>query len=355
MFDEIASSNRELSRLQEKTKLLNDIPCGDKFLSCKFIKDAYAAKMQIPLYEDSINNDKVEHDQLKKEIENYDIKNIYSQISKYDQIVVKKSQTEKDILKLEVEVQKLTNEISTTETELVKIEAKVEQYKKNNDLFQKINELKDKLFNSKNEANKLNNRLTKLDEQVIQTYIKVGSTKNKIQTLENEKQELEQYRNEYAAYDYFMRCMHPNGISYEIIKKKLPVINAEISKVLSNIVDFEVYFEDDGARLNVFIKHPKYDARPIEMGSGAEKTIAAMAIRLSLLQVSNLPKCNFMVMDEPGTALDSENMEGFIRILDMVKNYYDVVLLISHMDALKDVADTIITIDKKDGYAYVSV
>ena len=355
MFDEIASSNRELSRLQEKTKLLNDIPCGDKFLSCKFIKDAYSAKMQIPLYEDSINNDKAEHDQLKKEIENYDIKNIYSQISKYDQIVVKKSQTEKDVLKLEVEIQKLTNDISNTETELARIEVKVEQYKKNNDLFQKINELKEKLFNSKNEANKLNNQLTKLDELVIQTYIKVGSTKNKIQTLENEKKELEQYRNEYAAYDYFMRCMHSNGISYEIIKKKLPVINAEISKVLSNIVDFEVYFEDDGARLNVFIKHPKYDARPIEMGSGAEKTIAAMAIRLSLLQVSNLPKCNFMVMDEPGTALDSENMEGFIRILDMVKNYYDVVLLISHMDALKDVADTIITIDKKDGYAYVSV
>ncbi len=62
-----------------------------------------------------------------------------------------------------------------------------------------------------------------------------------------------------------------------------------------------------------------------------------------------------MVMDEPGTALDSDNMEGFIRILDMVKSYYDVVLLISHMDALKDIADTIITIDKKDGYAYVSV
>ncbi len=355
MFDEIASSNRELNRLQDKTKLLNDIPCGDKFLSCKFIKDAYSAKMQIPLYQDSIENDTKEHEQLNKEIESYDVEKINSQLSKYDQIVLKKNQTEKDILKLEVEIQKLTNDISTTETELFKIETKIEQYKKNNELFQKIDELNNKLFNSKSEANKLNNRLTKLDQEIIDTYIKVGSTKNKIQTLENEKKELEQYRNEFAAYDYFMRCMHPNGISYEIIKKKLPVINAEISKVLSNIVDFEVYFEDDGARLNVFIKHPKYDPRPIEMGSGAEKTIAAMAIRLSLLQVSNLPRPNFVILDEPGTALDPENMEGFVRILDMVKNYYDVVLLISHMDALKDIADTIVTIDKKDGYAYVNV
>jgi DNA repair exonuclease SbcCD ATPase subunit len=91
------------------------------------------------------------------------------------------------------------------------------------------------------------------------------------------------------------------------------------------------------------------------MGSGAEKSIAAMAIRLSLLQVSNLPKSNMFILDEPGTALDNENMEGFIRILDMIKNYYDTVLLISHMDALKDVADQIITIDNKDGFASITI
>lgn len=355
MFDEIVLSNKELTRLKDKTKLLNDVPCGDKFLSCKFIKDAYSAKMQIPLYEDSIENDTKEHDELKKEIQEYDLTKINSQISKYDQIVLNKSQTEKEILKLQIEIQKVTNDISSSETEVSKVETKIEQYKKNNELFAKIDELKTKLLSSKNDLNKLNNLFKKLDEQLVETYINVGSTKNKIQTLENEKKELEEYRNQFAAYDYFMRCMHANGISYEIIKKKLPFINAEIAKVLSNIVEFEVYFEDDGARLNVFIKHPKYDPRPIEMGSGAEKTIAAMAIRLSLLQVSNLPKCNFMVMDEPGTALDSENMDGFIRILEMVKNYYDVVLLISHMDALKDIVDTVITIDKKDGYAYVNV
>jgi DNA repair exonuclease SbcCD ATPase subunit len=80
-----------------------------------------------------------------------------------------------------------------------------------------------------------------------------------------------------------------------------------------------------------------------------------MAIRLSMLQVSNLPKSNLFILDEPGTALDNENMEGFIRILDMIKNYYDTVLLISHMDALKDVADQIITIDNVDGFAKISI
>jgi len=354
--EEIVVSKKELERIKLRSKLLNDIPCGDNYLtSCKLIKDAYDAKMQIPLYEDSIENDKQEKDKLEKEIEEYDLTKINSQLSKYEQIVIKKAQTEKEVLKLEVEIEKTINDISKLEIELSGVDIQVEQYKRNNELFAKIDQLKANLIKSENETNNLNNQLTKLDKELKNTYILVGSTTNKIQTLENEKNELEQYRNQFAAYDYFMRCMHSNGISYEIIKKKLPVINTEISKILSNIVEFEVYFEDDGARLNVFIKHPKYDPRPIEMGSGAEKTIAAMAIRLALLQVSNLPHPNFIILDEPGTALDSENMEGFVRILEMVKSYYDIVLLISHMDTLKDVADTIITIDKKEGYAYVRV
>jgi DNA repair exonuclease SbcCD ATPase subunit len=147
--------------------------------------------------------------------------------------------------------------------------------------------------------------------------------------------------------------MHSNGIAYDIIKRKLPIINEEVAKTLSNIVSFDIYFEDDGKKLNIFIKHPKHDPRPIEMGSGAEKTIASMAIRLALLSVSNLPKGDLFVLDEPGTALDAENMEGFIRILDMIKNFYKTVLLISHMDSLKDNADMIINIDKKEGYAHV--
>ena len=152
-----------------------------------------------------------------------------------------------------------------------------------------------------------------------------------------------------------MQCMHPNGIAFDVIRKKLPVINDEIAKILANIVDFEVFFEDDGRRLDIFIKHPLFDPRPLQMGSGAEKTIAAMAIRLALLSVSSLPKGDVFILDEPGTALDEENMQGFVDILTVIKTYFKKVLLISHLDTLKDCVDMQITIDKKDGYASVNI
>ena len=132
------------------------------------------------------------------------------------------------------------------------------------------------------------------------------------------------------------------------------MINNEIAKVLANVVNFEVFFEDNGKHLKIFIKHPKHGPRPIEMGSGAEKTIAAMAIRLALLNVSTLPKGDVFILDEPGTALDAENMEGFIRILEMIKSQFKTVLLISHLDSLKDTVDSEIAIEKIDGRAFVN-
>ena len=99
--------------------------------------------------------------------------------------------------------------------------------------------------------------------------------------------------------------------------------------------------------------HPRYIGRPIEMGSGAEKTVASMAIRLALLTVSSLPKSDVFILDEPGTALDAENMDGCVSILELVKSYFKTVLLISHLDSLKDCVDIQVTIDKKEDYAYV--
>ena len=198
------------------------------------------------------------------------------------------------------------------------------------------------------------NSILTLEDLINNHHRQIGSLEQKVESLHDKKRELHDIREEYASYDLFMRCTHSNGIAYDIIKKRLPVINTEIAKVLSNIVDFDILFQEDGRKLDILIKHPKHDHRPIEMGSGAEKTVAAMAIRLALLSVSSLPKGNIFILDEPGTSLDAENMEGFIRILQIIKMYFKTVILISHVDSLKDIVDVEITIDKPGGYARVN-
>ena len=118
-------------------------------------------------------------------------------------------------------------------------------------------------------------------------------------------------------------------------------------------MDFQVFLVNDDDKLDIMIKHPKYDARSLEMGSGSEKSLASIAIRLAFLNVTSLPKSNIFFLDEPGTSLDADNLGGFIRILDLIKGYFDVVLLISHLDILKDAVDMQLSIDNKDGYAHI--
>ncbi len=84
----------------------------------------------------------------------------------------------------------------------------------------------------------------------------------------------------------------------------------------------------------------------------SEKSIAAIAIRLALLTVSSLPKADIFILDGPGTELDEENMENFIQILDLIKSYFKTVILISHLDSLKDCVDQQIKKRKKRGFLF---
>ena len=251
-------------------------------------------------------------------------------------------------------MQKNKTTIIRIEKEISDLEANERVYEENRDAIENLEALLKDRVRAEKKLESSNNKLSMLNNELMDLHKEHGSVESRIENLEAAQQELADLQKRFAAYDLFMRCMHSNGIAYDIIKKKLPVINEEIAKVLANIVDFEIFFEDDGKKMNVFIKHPRHEARPLEMGSGAEKTLAAMAIRLSLLSVSSLPKGDLFILDEPGTALDEENMEGFIRILELIKTYFKTVLLISHLDSLKDCVDTQITIDKTSGYAHVN-
>jgi len=346
---------KEESILLSKTELLTKVPCDSQFPSCMFIKDAVEASSKLSEIENKKQNLKAQTEKLNNQIEEYNKLELDSKINKYNEYNIQLSKLEKEELQLKVDVEKMNTIISNITKETMIVEEKIDKYKRNEQVFNNTIQLKLVKEEKESTIRSISKKLSEINELTVQQHQKIGSLKEKINSLKQSKKELENYRSEFAAYDYLIKATSSNGISYEIIKKKLPIINEEIESILSNVVDFKVYFDDDGAKLNIMIQHPDSEARLIEMGSGAEKSIAAMAIRLSMLQVSNLPKSNFFILDEPGTALDSENLEGFIRILDMIKSYYDTVLLISHMDALKDIADQVITIDNKDGFAYISI
>tara|TARA_Y100000310_G_scaffold339316_1_gene431654 strand:+ start:704 stop:3862 length:3159 start_codon:yes stop_codon:yes gene_type:complete len=343
----------ELDRNTNRVQLLDGIPCGTQFPTCKFIKDAYVSKATIPSNHQKIENFEESIEDLSDQVAAINPERVEEHLNKYTQVVGKKNTLSNDITNSDLQVEKNSSIIKDLMNEVGSLEEQVSEYELNKDAIENLESLLKTKKTLKREAANLQRLYDTCQEKVLMLYKTIGSCEQKIENIKEQKQQFIDLRDEYAAYDLYLRCMHPNGIAYDITKKRLPVINEEIAKILANIVDFEIFFEDDGKRLNIFIKHAEYNPRPLEMGSGAEKTIAAVAIRLALLSVSSLPKSDIFVLDEPGTALDEENMQGFIDILDLIKSYFKTVLLISHVDSLKDCVDMQITIDKREGYAFV--
>ena len=352
--NDIKVHETKLKVKEGKSALLGEVPCGEEFSHCKFIKDAYDALGQLDEVKKEIDDLRKSEAETSNEIKKLNPEKIEEHIQKYEKLIEKKNELNSENSSYELEIQKNETKIVGYENEIEQLEEKIVEYNNNKIAIESLEELNFEKDNLLRAIKKEKDNLTECQNCLIELSKEHGSIEQMLKSVEDDKQELQNLREEYAAFDLFMRCMHSNGIAYDIIKKRLPIINAEIAKVLANIVDFEIFFEAEDKKLEIFIKHPRFDARPIELGSGSEKTIAAMAIRLALLNVSSLPKPDLFILDEPATALDEENMEGFIRILDMVKSYFKTVLLISHLDTLKDCADMTIEIEKKDNYAYVN-
>ena len=350
----IQQQEYRLTQNKNKVKLLLEVPCGDEYSSCKFIKDAYKAQGNITVVEQNLRELRDECESLFRNIEDLDPLTIEKKIQKYEEVLEMREQIIGTISQNELVIERNESKVTTLSLEIEKLQGKIGEYEENREAIENLEQLVGEKVEQQNNLRAQQVILEECNEEIVSLIKERGSLEQRLENLTSQKGEMENLRDSFAAYDLFMRCMHTNGISLDVIKKKLPVINEEVSKILANVVDFEVFFESEGNKLDIFIKHPKYEARPIEMGSGAEKTIAAMAIRLALLSVSSLPKGSIFILDEPATALDAENMEGFIRILDMVKSYYQTVLLISHVDHLKDIADMTIEIDKVDGFACVN-
>ena len=355
LSSESEKQQEELIRKQKKISLLDEVPCGDQYQDCKFIADAHAAKVTIRVNQEQLAFLKIEDDRLKLELEKINPESVRSGLEKYSLIVDHRQNLEAEIKNITLKYEKNLAMIQACAHKITAYESKIKKYEENREAIENVEGLLTLKSTAKSNIDNCRLELQQCKESVLELYKNHGFCEQQLQSLKDSKEELKKLRQDYSAYDLFMRCMHSNGIPYDIIKKKLPEINEEIAKILTNIVNFEVFFQAKEKKLEIFIKHPKYEPRPIELGSGAEKTIAAMALRLALLGVSNLPKPDLFILDEPGTALDEENMEGFVRILtDMIKASFKTVLLISHLDSLKDCVDSTIEIERNGNLAYIN-
>ena len=274
---------------------------------------------------------------------------------------------EKEIKDLEVMRQKYQEKtrlelvIQKNEVDLENLRAKMRE---NNRLLKDISANEEAIAN--------NNRIdaeiriadaNKKAEEEIKNNLKDNIDSEKL-TIKNNGEDVKKY-NEYIAkieseekevrsWKQYLDIIGKNGISKIVLRGTLPLINGELKRLLSDVCDFDVEVGIDESNDVAFYKIHDNVVSSLGSGSGFEQTVASLALRSVLSEISTFSKPCFVVFDEILGGVADENYDSVKKLYDKIAENYEFVLQITHLKAVIDWHNSCIIVKKKDNVSYIS-
>jgi DNA repair exonuclease SbcCD ATPase subunit len=305
-----------------------------------------------------------------------------------DASITKKKIGELDGLKEEVKIHNnLIEELDKEEKTYTQLKKEFDEYERNKLIKEKhevsleSNELKlealrlkltryeevqDKIKQNNDIDAKLIKANLRIDELISQKrgYERIQSTnQNQIENLlaRIEKNNglvlkiAEEFEKE-KIYKIYNEIYGKNGISKIIMKTMMPVINAELQRLLQDscLFNLEIRINDKNEVDFIMIDNSTGIERPITSGSGYEKTVGALAIRAVLSKVCSLPKPQLSVYDEVWGKVANDNLDMVGEFFDKLKTYFEKIFVISHNPMISNWANTVVKITKTENVSKVS-
>ena len=353
--------NQELSKL--KIEVRNKLDKIEKLGILEYNKDCdYCMKNPFTLdaieTQKSVDNDKQkvkEHLQKMDEI-SYEMKNLPElreskldlddNINKLQQVSTLMSETNSSKVLLDEKRKNVLHQLTTIEEKIVKY------YEQENDIMFN-QQIENEIQKVESELDDINNSLDMVTDNTNNVFgeIKVVDTKRR-SILDNIKK-VEELEDKYEAYQYYLDAVKRDGVPYDLISKALPTIEGEVNNILSQLVDFQMVFEMDGKNINNYIVYDDDNIWPLELSSGMERFISSLAVRVGLINVSNLPRSNFLAIDEGWGTMDSDNLNSVYSLFQYLKSQFQFTLIVSHIDSMRDAVDTLLEIKKEKNYSNI--
>jgi DNA repair exonuclease SbcCD ATPase subunit/DNA repair exonuclease SbcCD nuclease subunit len=350
-FDSALEKEKVVLKSQEKSaSRLAEVPCGDSYPSCKFIKDSHRDKKLIEQQKKVIADLQEQMKDVSRQVTSLREKALEEKLRRYDEVLreeatltvkVKSYVTEESLL--QESISSLSSKIAQAENDIASMKLRVVDSESSNE----IDSLKRKIYEIQ--------EIVKLKEAELSTTDRnCGQLLGRIESLIAEQDSYLKARKEWRIYEKLLAAYGKNGIPLMILATELPKINSEISKILHGVTGFTVILEADPETndLEVYLDYGD-SQRPIELGSGMEKMMASLAIRVALINISSLPKTDILVIDEGFGALDDANVEACNRLLSALKRYFKAILVISHVDGVKEAVDGMIEIGREGKDSHV--
>ena len=350
--------------LQKQQRIVNDKQTKIEHLetheydpNCKycvsnvFVQDAIQAK-------DEINQDRKILDDIQNNINLTDIEvaklTVYKQsLEQYNESIDNINTHTNKIELLELQLQIHENDLQTKESELENNIERQDLFKRNETAIQHNIKIDNEITICKSKINTVTIEIKKLQDQIKINHGEIEVAKTQRKTALEQLEIYQQLETEYKAYEYYLKSVNRDGIPYDLISKAIPKIETEINNVLNQVVDFNMVMNTDGKNINGYIIYDEDNYWPLELTSGMERFISSLAIRIALINVSALPRPNFIAIDEGWGSLDADHIASVTNLFDYFRTKFDFSIIISHVDTMRDMVDNLIEVNKINGYSQI--
>ena len=201
----------------------------------------------------------------------------------------------------------------------------------------------------------LNDELSNISATIDKYKDSIAGLKGQLEKMRQdcvEKIQQEKLMGIYAVYRDALKLM-----PILLIAKIQPLLERKVNDLLGTVTDFCIKFSMEDSKIDIYLDRPIYHGEPILINnsSGFERFISSLAIRIALMEISQLPSPNFMAIDEGWSCFDNENIANIDTILEHLGQKFDFILTISHLQIIRQHCDVQIGLRKDtDGFSNVT-
>ena len=330
----------------EKEKLIKQFEEGTVCPTCNRALDEVdhtdeieKIKKEIEDINKGIETNKKDFDSLKEQSDN--LESLKTEFDTYERNKLRKARYE-----LEVEQKQL--DIDSKQLKLDRYEDNKKKLEENQKIDAEVIALRSKIETANADIRVTNTTIERHKTNITSMKEKITINLDLITKIKGE----EELGNTFKTY---LTIYGKNGISKLIMKNMIPLLNQELYRLLVDSCHFilELNVNDKNEVEFLMIDSETRVVKPLNAGSGYEKTISSLALRSVLTKISSLPKPNIVVMDEVFGKVADENLEMVGEFFKKIKDYFEHIIVISHNPLIRNWSDNIIMIKKEENISSI--
>lgn len=235
------------------------------------------------------------------------------------------------------------------DSQIKKLEKGLKIIQTNNSINQRIRQIelidmktKWKLLKKSSNNSHYQDKLTTIKEKITQQKI----YQNELKTLSQEHTTITETINDqtqlFNKFSLYLKIVDKNGMPFQIAQEKishiLKIVNRYLKQFVNFSIDIIINTTDIKPKFTILIKKQNLTLN-IEDISGYESFVLRVGLKMALSKANFIGKCDTIMIDEGLDCIDSNNFKKLGNLLDYVKNHFNKVLLITHINEIEKYID----------------